>query len=214
MVVLVEDNLSFGAKIETLFKQNDIPIEVWSDYTNLMDRLSKVRPTVILLDIKIGKDPEAGIKALKEIKEKHPGIKAIVLTRHLEYVTKAFRYRADGYLQKEEITFSIEYIKQVIQDAKSGKIPMTDDVKRAVIQNFQPYDQEKINLLNDRELQIIFLAAHDKNIPQIAEILALTPATVETYVRNLKGKLDCKTMQGVVGRAFYHRILNPDDLAS
>lgn len=214
MVVLVEDNFSFGLRIEQLFSQNEIPIEVWQNYKNLTERISKVRPTVMLLDVRIGNDQEAGIKALQVIKEKFPGIKAIVLTGHLDYVTQAFQLGADGYLQKEEITLSIEYVKQVIKDAKSDKIPLTDEVRRAIVQAYQPYDQGKVGSLNDREKQIILLAANDKNVPQIAEVLQLSPATIETYVRNLKMKLDCHTMQGVVGKAFYYRILHPGDLGA
>lgn len=212
MVVLVDDDLNFSLRIEKLFAEHEIPLKRWVNYNNLKERLMQERPNVILLDIEIGNEREAGLIALERIKENYPYIKTIVLTAHRQHIVKAFRLGANGYLDKRNIRNHIELIQDAIREVESGSIAMTKDVRRALVRNLQPLDRGMINSLNDREKQILLLSAFDKNAPQIAKELKLKPKTVETYLKYLRTKFECHTIQGVVGKAFLYRILLPDDL--
>jgi len=200
MVAFFEDS-SYYANLEHLFKQRDIAATGWRDYQNLEKRLKEVQPEVVLLDIQIKGETEAGLEALKIIREKFPAIKTIMLTAHRDYVIRAFRAGADGYLLKEEISDSLEYILELAQGINTNRVPISEEIKRILVEYLRPAEKNQMNLIA-RERQIIYLAASDKNVPQIAKTLGLTNQTIETYLRNIRGKLDCHTIQGVVSKAY------------
>ena len=210
MIAFFEDS-DYFFKLERLFEQNNMVAKGWRDYDNLVEHLRATQPMAVLLDIEINDRTEAGLEALQIIKQRFPRIKTIVLTGHSAYVLRAFRAGADGYLLKEEVSASIEYIQEVIQEVITGKIFMSDEVRKIIVGSLAPF--EKINL-NTRERQIIGLAASDKSGPQIAEILALKAQTVETYLKNIKTKLDCHTIQGVVAKAIRNNLIDWDEFVS
>jgi DNA-binding NarL/FixJ family response regulator len=204
MIAFFEDS-EFFLRLEQLFLQHHLTAKGWRDYDHLVENLRDWQPKVALLDIEINGKAEAGLEALLVIKNRFPRIKTIVLTGHPEYVFKAFRNGADGYLLKEEIASSIEYIREVIDEVIHGKIFMSGEVRKIIVDSFQPF--EKVNL-NTRERQIICLAAGDKSGPQIADMLQLKSQTVETYLKNIKTKLDCHTIQGVVAKALRNNLID------
>lgn len=197
MIAFFEDT-SFFTKLEQLFEQNQVQAVGWCDYQHLEKRLREIQPEIVLLDIEINTQQDAGLRALEKIKENFPKVKAIILSGHQEHVVRAFRLGADGYLLKEEITDSMEYIQDAIKEARGGHILMSEKVKSILVKALQPFERIEINT---REVQILELAASDKNVPQIADVLGLQKKTVETYFRNVRAKLDCHTIQGAVAKA-------------
>jgi len=210
MIAFFEDS-EFFLRLEQLFLQHHLSAKGWRDYDQLIENLRISQPKVVLLDIEINGKTEAGLEALLVIKNRFPRIKTIVLTGHPEYVFRAFRSGADGYLLKEEIASSIEYIREVIDEVIHGKIFMSGEVRKIIVDSFQPF--EKVNL-NTRERQIICLAAGDKSGPQIADMLQLKSQTVETYLKNIKIKLNCHTIQGVVAKAIRNNLIDWDEFLS
>jgi DNA-binding CsgD family transcriptional regulator len=61
---------------------------------------------------------------------------------------------------------------------------------------------------------IISLSALDKTIPEIARQLKLERSTVETYMKNIRGKLDCHTIQGVVAKAILNKLIDVSKIAN
>lgn len=210
MIAFFEDSEYFYKLIQ-LFEQHQISATGWRNYERLVEILRENTPSVALLDIEIGEKKEAGLEALATIKARFPRIKTIVLTGHPEYVLKAFRAGADGYLLKEEVAHSLEYIQEVIREVMHGGIFMSGEVRKIIVDSLTPF--ENVNL-NTRERQIICLAAGDKTGPQIAEILCLKSQTVETYLKNIKIKLDCHTIQGVVAKAIRNNFINWEEFIS
>lgn len=210
MIVFFEDS-EYYFKLEQLFDQHQLPAKGWRDYDRLAEHLREAQPNVALLDIEIGEKKESGLEALALLKSRFPRIKTIVLTGHPTYVLKAFRAGADGYLLKEEVANSIEYIQEVINEVLHGKIYMSGEVRKIIVDSLTPF--EKVNL-NTRERQIICLAASDKTGPQIADMLQLKCQTVETYLKNIKTKLDCHTIQGVVAKAIRSNLIDWEEFVS
>ncbi len=204
MVAFFEDS-DYYFKLEQLFAQHNIAAKGWRDYENLAEHLRALQPKVVLLDMQIKDKTDAGLEALALIKQRFPRVRAIVLSGHSEYVFKAFRAGADGYLLKEEVANSLEYLQEGIDEVAHGKIFMSDEVRKIIVESMVPFEQ--VNL-NTRERQIICLAAGDKSGPQIADILQLRSQTVETYLKNIKTKLNCHTIQGVVAKAIRHNLID------
>jgi DNA-binding NarL/FixJ family response regulator len=204
MIAFFEDS-NYFYQLEDLLHQNKLPAKGWRNYNGLIDNLRCAQPKVALLDMEIDGNREAGLEALAIITEKFPRIKTIVLTGHPEYVLRAFRAGADGYLLKEEVANSIQYLEEVIADVTHGKIFMSCEVRKIIVESLMPFENIE---LNTREKQIISLAASDKSCPQIAEMLKLKAQTVETYFKNIKIKMSCHTIQGVVAKAIRNNMVN------
>lgn len=210
MVIFFEDS-DYFFQLEAVFQEYNILAKGWRNYDRLSEHIRIHQPKLALLDIEIGKNKEAGLEALQLIKDRFPRVRTVILSGYPDYVLRAFRIGADGYLLKEDIAHSMEYIREVIGEVKEGKICMSNEVRRVIVEALAPY--EKVDL-NTRERQILCLAASDKSCPQIAQVLKLTPQTVETYFKNIKGKLNCHTIQGLVAKALRNNLILMEEFIS
>jgi DNA-binding CsgD family transcriptional regulator len=72
---------------------------------------------------------------------------------------------------------------------------------------FAPPDE--LRAPTSRELEVIALLAGGRTDGQIAEVLELSPATVQTHVRNAKAKLGARTRAQAVAIALQRRLIQP-----
>ena len=75
---------------------------------------------------------------------------------------------------------------------QAKQFPLVADSKRANL----------VCLISPRERQVMELISKEYSTKEIAKLLFLSPATVESHRKNLRIKLDCKNMAGVVRRGF------------
>jgi DNA-binding NarL/FixJ family response regulator len=202
------ENSEFYFKLERLFEQHNIQASGWRDYDCIAEHLREFQPSVVFLDIEIKGCSAAGLEALQLIKKRFPRIRVIVFTSHPEYVLKIFRSGAYGCLLKEESANAIENIRDAIEEVLHGKIFMSSEVRKIFVDSISPFEQIS---LNTRERQIVCLSANDKSGPQIAEALNLKSQTVETYLKNIKTKLSCHTIQGVVAKVLRNNMIDQSE---
>lgn len=62
-------------------------------------------------------------------------------------------------------------------------------------------------ILSEREIEILQLSANGEGLKQIAHLLHLSPATVDTHSRNLVSKLGAKNMKHAVAIGIRKRII-------
>lgn len=63
------------------------------------EQLERERPDLVTLDIRLGDGP-SGIEALRQIKERHPGLPVVLVTAYGEYQADFGSWAAEGYLVK------------------------------------------------------------------------------------------------------------------
>ena len=156
----------------------------------LADRL---KPELVLLDIRM---PEMdGVECVKIIKEKHPGIKIIMLTTFNddEYIMKAIANGADGYLLKD---IEVEKLVDAIHDAYSGKMIMPPAVYAKLAEGLGRLNSpkkeaaEKLPMdLSDREREICSMMVQGFNNKQIAMALYISEGTVRNYISSIYSKI-------------------------
>lgn len=66
------------------------------------------------------------------------------------------------------------------------------------------------NLISPRELQVLHLVAYEYTSKEIANSLYLSHHTVDSHVKNLKGKLGVKKAAGLVRRGFELGLIQSD----
>ncbi|MBV7276629.1 response regulator transcription factor [Clostridium sp. PL3] len=161
--------------------------------------LEKALPDVILIDVRM--PIMDGVEATKIIKEKYKNVKVIILTtfNEDEYIFKAIKNGADGYLLKDA---GSEYIIKAIKSVYNGAMLLDPEVTVKVVKAFNSITNEKqsqdkfdklnhkLNVLTPRELDVAKLVAQGKSNKDICKILFLTEGTVKNYVTKILEKLE------------------------
>ena len=171
------------------------------DGLELLELLNHTHPDMIILDVSMPK--LRGIEAIHEIKMMRPEVSILMLTMHkeTEYFQQAISAGADGYLLKEdadsELFSAIEkirhgkiYISPVLSDELAGEWAQ---VRRS---NRKPFSEPKP--LTVREREVLKLIAESKSSKEIADLLFISPRTVERHRANLMEKLGLKKTADLV----------------
>jgi two-component system, NarL family, response regulator NreC len=158
------------------------------------------QPDIAVLDISM---PELnGIEAIQQILPRHPHLKVIVLSIHESkpYVYRALKAGAKGYLIKE--TAGREVV-DAVRAVKCGERYLSQRIADLLTtESFQQLesliDVSPLETLSPREREILQLVAEGQTSQEIAERLAISPKTVDTYRSRLMQKIGVKDLAGLV----------------
>jgi DNA-binding NarL/FixJ family response regulator len=200
-IVLADDHNMLRQGIKKLIQESKDMVVVGevNDGLELLDLLKKNTPNLVILDISM---PNLrGIEAAQEIKMIYPEVKILILTMHKrkEYLSHAISAGADGYLLKEdtdaELFSAIETIRQggfYVSPLLSSTL--TEDLIQIYRGNGKPLDEP----LTNRERQVLKLIAEGKSTKEIADVLFISPRTVEHHRANMMKKLNLKKIADLV----------------
>lgn len=152
--------------------------------------IPEAQPDLVLMDLKM---PEMnGIQATRLVRERHPSVKVLVLTTYDadEWVFDAIRSGADGYLLKDTPREGlIAALKGTLQGNTHVDPQVAGKLFRRVAQSGPPPDQAALDLLSERERDILRLLARGLSNTDIAQRLFLSEGTVRNYVSSIFAKL-------------------------
>ncbi len=152
----------------------------------------ELQPTVAILDI--GMPALNGIEATRQITRRAPNVQVLILSMHAgeAYVVQALQAGARGYLLKDSADVDLVRAVSAVSAGKSFFSPaiasiMLDDYVRhlsakGIVDRYQ--------LLSEREREIFQLIAEGRSNKAIADLLCLSPATIETHRAHILQKLD------------------------
>ncbi|HEY6509619.1 MAG TPA: response regulator transcription factor [Vicinamibacterales bacterium] len=150
-----------------------------------------LNPDVAVLDI--GMPLLNGIEATRQIARRAPSVRVLILSMHSDqaYVTQAVQAGARGYLLKDSAAAELIEAIAAVSAGKSFFSPAVaqvvfDDYVRSLTDKgiTDPYDS-----LSEREREVLQLVAEGRSSKEIAELLSISPATVETHRAHLLQKL-------------------------
>ena len=156
-------------------------------------------PDLLLLDV--GLPGISGLDGIHLIRERSPKMLIIILTvfEDDDKVFQAICAGASGYLLK---TSSAADITQAVHDALAGGSPMNPRIARRVLQMFSKFAPKQGDYgLSEREKEILQLMTTGLIKKEIADRLALSIHTVDTYLRRIYEKLQVNTRTGAVAKA-------------
>lgn len=173
--------LEFDGKIEVIAEAGD--------GVECLSLLEKNMPQILLLDINM--PHKNGIEVLKEIRDKKMPVKVLILTVHneVDYLIKAVDIGVDGYLLKN--SGSAELIKAIDSVLKGESyiqpdlIPMLNS--RLISKND---NQEKIDTLTRRELEVLQFVAIGMFNKEIGEEMNISERTVKNHISSIFKKID------------------------
>lgn len=152
----------------------------------------ELKPDIALLDI--GMPLLNGIEATAQITRRAPAVKVVILSMHPNeaYITRALQAGAKGYLLKDSADTDLIRALTLVSQGKSFFSPavarvMLDDYVRQLAARgvVDRYDS-----LSEREREIFQLVAEGRSNKEIADLLFVSPNTVETHRAHIMEKLD------------------------
>src|SRR4029077_17179407 len=199
-ILLADDHALVRAGIRTLLEK--IPnVEVVGEASTGRQALEMVKtrlPNLVFMDIAMA--DLGGLEALPRITKDFPGVKVIILSAHAneEYVIRALREGASGYMLKDSATTELELaINSVIQ----GKVYLSPSISRTVIDDYLQRVGEPLSPLEQltaRQREILQLLAEGKSTKEVAYDLGISVKTVESHRLQLMDRLNIHDMPGLV----------------
>jgi len=202
-IVIVDDDRFITASLKTIL-QTDRDIEVaavGSSGEEAIELYENIRPDILLTDIRMS--GLSGLDAAERIMQKHPEARVIFLTTFsdAEYIVKALRMGAKGYLIKQEA----EAIAPALKAVMSGQSVFGGEIVEKLpsfISNKKDIDLSEYDI-SERESEVIELVAKGLNNKEIADALYLSEGTVRNYLSVILEKLSLRDRTQLA--VFYHR---------
>lgn len=171
-------------------------------------QVEKLKPEVVVMDIAM---PQMnGIEAAREIRERAPQARVVILSMHssVEHVFHALEAGAAGYLLKES---AANEIVAAVRAAHAGRRYLSPKIAEVMTENIsRGTGASPLESLSKRERQVLQLVAEGRSSAQIAAALNLSPKSVDTYRSRLMRKLHIGDVAGVVKFAIQHGLTSLD----
>ncbi|MBD1558736.1 response regulator [Vibrio sp. S9_S30] len=186
-VLIVDDHPLMRKGIVQLLSFED-EFSVVGEASNGSDALAialKVQPDLILLDLNM--KGMSGLDTLKALRSEEIEARIVVLSvsdspNDIDVMVKA---GADGYLLKDT---EPDDLIELIKDSMSGNPIYSDEVRKYLLERSNK--PSVMDLLTDREQQILREVAKGFRNKQIADSLFISESTVKVHMKSLLKKLE------------------------
>ncbi|HSM26267.1 MAG TPA: response regulator transcription factor [Anaerolineaceae bacterium] len=193
-ILLVDDHSLFRKGLASLL--NEQPnIKVIGEANNGLDAIREaeiLKPDLILMDIHMPKSN--GLEATREIKQKFPDIKIVMLTASEDdqNLFEAMKIGAQGYLLKD---LELHQLLDLLETISKGEAILSSTMATKIFKEFSRGGQETQNPseyveeLTEREKTILIHIAEGLMNKEIADLLGISENTVKIHLRHILEKL-------------------------
>jgi len=215
-VVLVDDQPLVRAGFRMLLEvEDDIAVVGEAgDGQAALELVTETVPDVVLMDVRM--PVLDGIEALVQINANPAldSVKVLVLTTFEldEYVFEALRQGASGFLVKH--TQPADLVRAV-REVAAGEALLSPSVTRRLIREFASRPTrpdlapQEMEVLTDREREVVALVAQGLTNDEIAGELYVSPATARTHVSRAMVKLHARDRAQLVVFAYQSGLVRP-----
>lgn len=209
-VMLVDDHDLIRYGLRRLLEDQS-GIEVVDEASSGEQALEKIRtakPDVVLMDINM--PGIGGFEATSRMCQTHPECRVIVLTVHSEgpLPKRILEAGAVGYLTKG---CPVAEMVEAIQKVHSGQRYIAPTIAQQLALSMLPGQDSVIDILSQRELQVLIMISRGMRTNEISDKLNLSPKTVSTYRKRLHDKLDVSNDVEMMHLAIKHGLLEEEE---
>ena len=193
-VLVVDDHTLMREGIRALLALA-ADIEVVGEAASGKEALKKVgelAPDMVLMDLAM--PLMSGLDATRRLRKEFPGTKVLVLTQYddSDYVVPVIKAGARGFVSKMA---AFSELASAIQAVNKGNSFLSPSAATALVEDCQQKTtaegwKDSYEQLTEREREVLKLVAEGHTAREIADILVVSPKTVEWYKSNLMDKLN------------------------
>lgn len=198
-VAIVDDHALFAGSLEKL-------INTFSDFNvlflarngkELKERIKvgEAVPDIILLDINM--PIMNGFETADWLSKNYPKIKILALSMEDDEhtVLKIVRKGAKGYLLKD---IHPEILNTALKEVVDKGYYHSEKVSEVLLHAMGPDEERELLQFKDNEMTFIELACSEMTYKEIADIMHLSPKTIDGYRQDLFKRLKIKNRVGLV----------------
>ena len=199
-VILVDDHEIMREGMCALLKRRP-EVEVIgqaADGRAAVDMARKLRPDVVIMDI--GMPNLDGIEATRQMLDENPNLRVMALSTHSDgaIVAKMIKAGATGYMLKES---AFSELMDGLNLMAEGKTYLCSKISKVVFADY-------VNMLTNpridgsdgltgREREVLQLIAEGNTTKEIAQMLHLSPKTIDSHREHIMEKLDIRNIAGL-----------------
>jgi DNA-binding NarL/FixJ family response regulator len=204
-ILLADDHALVAAGLCKLLEEEFDLVGAVEDGRALIALAKREQPDVILLDISM--PLLNGVEAARQLQVAVPKAKLIFVTVHSDapYVVEAFRAGASGYVLKRS---AASELAAAIHEVLNGNLYVTPLIAKSALDGILKVAEKQGPLLSTRQREVLQLVAEGHSAKEIAEILGISPKTVEFHKGWIMKKLDLHSTAELTRYALEHRIAN------
>jgi len=210
-VLIVDDHTLVREGIRALLALA-ADIEVVSEAANGKEALEKVKefaPDVVLMDLAM--PVMSGLEATRRIRREFPRTKVLAVTQYddSEYVVPLIEAGARGFVTKMA---AFSQLASAIQAVYKGDSFLSPSAAAALIDECQQKtsvegEKDSYQELTDREREVLKLVVEGHTAREIADMLVVSPKTVEWYKTSLMNKLNIHNRTDLIKFAIRKRVI-------
>lgn len=177
-----------------------------------LERVAEACPDLVVMDITMpGMD---GLEATRKMKQLYPDVQVLALTVHSDksYLFEMMAAGASGYVTKQSAADELLLAVRAVANGSIYLQPalarwLLDDYRRLSAQSAGPdepaahdvrVNHKGLDVLSQREQQVLHAVAEGLTNPQIGERLQISPKTVARHRERIMNKLDIHTSAELV----------------
>lgn len=211
-VVLADDHSLVRAGIRALLATlPDIEVVGEADEgRNALRMVGELEPDVLVLDLGL---PELnGLEVIARLRREESSTRVLVLSMHTdpEYVWRAFREGASGYLVKDAAEPELAV---AVRAVTAGRRYVSPQIAGPVVDDFlarRPAPDDPFDVLTPRQREVLQLISEGHSTSEMAKKLHISVKTVETHRADLMKRLDIGNVAGLVEYAVRNRLTASD----
>ena len=187
-------------------------IEVVGEAANgkeALEKVSELAPDLVLMDLAM--PIMGGLEATRRIRREYPETKVLALTQYddSEYVIPVIEAGARGFVTKQ-VAFS--ELASAIQAVFRGDSFLSPSAATALVEESQQKivaegERDPLQRLTDREREILKLTVEGHTAREIADMLVVSPKTVEWHKNSLMNKLGIHNKTDLIRFAIRKRVI-------
>lgn len=153
-------------------------------------------PGIVFIDLRLLRsiDYEDGWQLIKHLRERSMGRTSIIIYSGIpivdEIVLEAIRLGCSYVVKEDLVNHEKEMITGALMAAISGSVFLSQEVATSIEIIVRRLKGQSLDLLSDKELEVLRLIADGLSNQEIADTLTLALSTIKTHVSKILTKLD------------------------
>jgi DNA-binding NarL/FixJ family response regulator len=195
LVLICDDHPLMSQGLRALLRPSFVAVGVVNDGREVVDEIARTKPDILLLDLSM--PHRNGLELLPEITAAYPALKVLIVTMHVDRALAdlAIQKGAHGFIPKEA---SAEELNGAIEAVLAGKSFISPRVPKRSFRDTAALQHPALDRLTPRHIQILRLIGDGKSTADMADILCVSPRTIEFHRASIRKALGISSEWGLM----------------